>query len=37
VILVSTISLCSVEYYYAFFSIVWCDVNYAIPYVFVLL
>jgi hypothetical protein len=27
VVLVSVISLHSVEYYYAFYSIVWCDVN----------
>jgi hypothetical protein len=28
VILVSTISLRIVEYYHAFYSIVWCDVNF---------
>jgi hypothetical protein len=28
VILVPTISLHSVEYYHAFYSIVWCDVNF---------
>jgi hypothetical protein len=36
-ILVPMISLCSVEYYHALFSVVWCDVNFAIPCVFVLL
>jgi hypothetical protein len=37
VILVSTILLRSVEYYYAFCSVVWCDVNFAILCVFELL
>jgi hypothetical protein len=31
------ISLRSVEYYYAFWSIVWCDVNFAIQCMFVLM
>jgi hypothetical protein len=37
VILVPTISLRSVEYYHTFCSVVWCDVNFDIPCVFVLL
>jgi hypothetical protein len=37
VILVPTISIRSVEYYHTFYSIVWRDVNFAIPCVFVLL
>jgi hypothetical protein len=37
VILVSTILLHSVEYYYALCAVVWCDVNFAIPCVFILL
>jgi hypothetical protein len=37
VILVPTISLCNVEYYYAVRSYVWCDVNFAYTYLSVLL
>jgi hypothetical protein len=37
VILVPTISLHSVEYYHAFYSIDCCDVNFAIPCLFVLM
>jgi hypothetical protein len=37
VILVPTILLCSIEYCHAFCSVVWCDVNFPVPCVFVLL
>jgi hypothetical protein len=37
VILVPTISLRSVGYYHTFCSVVWCDVNFAIPCLFGLL
>jgi hypothetical protein len=37
VIIVPTISLRSIEYYHALCSIVWCDVNFAILCMFVLL
>jgi hypothetical protein len=36
VVLVSTISLRSVEYYHVFCSIAWCDANFAILCMFVL-
>jgi hypothetical protein len=37
VILIPTISLRNVGYYHAFCSVVWCDVNFAIPCLFGLL
>jgi hypothetical protein len=37
VVLVSTISLRSVDYYYIVYSYVWCDVNFAYAMLFVLI